>query len=192
MPVSCCNSLMRARICACVVTSSAVVGSSAMSSAGLQISAMAIMARWRMPPDSSNGYVVSIRFGSRKPTRVNTAIAASSAVFWSAFVWIFSASVIWSPTVCSGDSEVIGSWKIIAMRAPRRLRISSPSGASVATSTGPPEAGSLKSIWPDTMRPRFGRSRRSALAVTDFPEPDSPTTASVLPFGMSKDRFFTA
>ena len=40
------------RICACTVTSSAVVGSSAMSSAGLQDSAMAITARWRMPPES--------------------------------------------------------------------------------------------------------------------------------------------
>ena len=40
------------RIWACTVTSSAVVGSSAMSNDGLQDSAMAIMARWRMPPDS--------------------------------------------------------------------------------------------------------------------------------------------
>ncbi len=39
-------------ICAWTVTSRAVVGSSAMSSAGLLISAMAIITRWRMPPDS--------------------------------------------------------------------------------------------------------------------------------------------
>jgi hypothetical protein len=38
-----------------MVTSSAVVGSSATSMAGLQIRAMAIMARCRSPPDSSNG-----------------------------------------------------------------------------------------------------------------------------------------
>ena len=42
----------RSRICACTVTSSAVVGSSAISSAGLHDSAMAIITRWRMPPDS--------------------------------------------------------------------------------------------------------------------------------------------
>ena len=30
-----------------------------------------------------------------------------------------SASPIWSPIVCSGDSEVIGSWKMIEMRPPR-------------------------------------------------------------------------
>ena len=35
-----------------MVTSSAVVGSSAISSFGRQDSAMAIITRWRMPPDS--------------------------------------------------------------------------------------------------------------------------------------------
>ncbi len=31
-----------------------------------------------------------------------------------------SASQIWSPTVCTGDSEVIGSWKMIEIEPPRR------------------------------------------------------------------------
>ena len=48
----CCNSRSSARICACVVTSIAVVGSSAISSRGLQDSAMAIIARCRSPPDN--------------------------------------------------------------------------------------------------------------------------------------------
>ena len=52
-----CRSRSSFRICAWMVTSSAVVGSSAISSAGRQISAMAIIARWRSPPDSSNGYM---------------------------------------------------------------------------------------------------------------------------------------
>ena len=43
---------IRRRICAWMVTSSAVVGSSASSSLGLQESAMAIMTRWRMPPEN--------------------------------------------------------------------------------------------------------------------------------------------
>jgi hypothetical protein len=42
----------RRRICAWMVTSSAVVGSSAMRSLGPHISAMAIMMRWRKPPES--------------------------------------------------------------------------------------------------------------------------------------------
>jgi hypothetical protein len=35
-----------------IVTSSAVVGSSAISSFGLQASAIAIITRWRMPPEN--------------------------------------------------------------------------------------------------------------------------------------------
>ena len=46
------SSFISSRICACTVTSSAVVGSSAISSFGLQLSAIAIITRWRMPPDS--------------------------------------------------------------------------------------------------------------------------------------------
>jgi hypothetical protein len=36
-----------------------------------------------------------------------------------------SASTICAPMVCTGFSEVIGSWKIIAMRPPRSIRRSS-------------------------------------------------------------------
>ena len=46
------SSFISSRICAWIVTSSAVVGSSAMISLGSQASAIAIMMRWRMPPDS--------------------------------------------------------------------------------------------------------------------------------------------
>ena len=50
MPISSCNPSMRSMICAWIVTSSAVVGSSAISSAGRQANAIAIIARCRMPP----------------------------------------------------------------------------------------------------------------------------------------------
>ena len=43
------------RICACTITSSAVVGSSASSTLGSQASAIAIAARWRIPPENSCG-----------------------------------------------------------------------------------------------------------------------------------------
>ena len=46
-----------------MVTSRAVVGSSAMSSFGSQASAMAIITRWRSPPDSSWGYWSSRSLG---------------------------------------------------------------------------------------------------------------------------------
>ena len=47
--------VMRSITLAWVVTSRPVVGSSAISSAGRQASAMAIITRWHMPPESSKG-----------------------------------------------------------------------------------------------------------------------------------------
>ena len=45
----------RSRICAWMVTSSAVVGSSQMMTSGSLAIAIAIMTRWRMPPENSWG-----------------------------------------------------------------------------------------------------------------------------------------
>ena len=45
-------SLSSVMICACTVTSSAVVGSSAMRTSGSIASAEAIITRWRMPPEN--------------------------------------------------------------------------------------------------------------------------------------------
>ena len=47
-----CNWFSSSRIWTWIVTSSAVVGSSAISSFGLQASAIAIIARCRCPPES--------------------------------------------------------------------------------------------------------------------------------------------
>ncbi len=55
MPILRCRSCISSSICAWIVTSSAVVGSSAIRMRGSQASAIAIIARWRMPPDISCG-----------------------------------------------------------------------------------------------------------------------------------------
>ena len=65
------------RIWACTVTSRAVVGSSANSRVGPQASAMAIITRWRMPPDSSWGYWPSRRSGSGMRTSRSSRSAVS-------------------------------------------------------------------------------------------------------------------
>ncbi|MGC3983610.1 MAG: hypothetical protein QM777_02145 [Pseudorhodoferax sp.] len=52
MPRSATSSASRSRICFWIVTSRAVVGSSAISRSGPQASAMAIMMRWRWPPEN--------------------------------------------------------------------------------------------------------------------------------------------
>ena len=59
---------MSSRTCAWIVTSRAVVGSSAIRSAGLQERAIAIMTRWRMPPENSWGYSsMRLRWRPRYP-----------------------------------------------------------------------------------------------------------------------------
>ncbi len=85
-----------------------------------------------------------------------------------------TASEIWSPTVSTGLSEVIGSWKIIATSLPRILRIS---GSLLASRFSPRSV-----IVPLSMRPGGDGIRRMIeSALTDLPEPDSPTMPSVEP-----------
>ena len=52
VPNSRCSRRITSSTCACTVTSSAVVGSSAISSAGLSAIAIAIITRWRIPPEN--------------------------------------------------------------------------------------------------------------------------------------------
>ena len=82
----------RSRICACTVTSSAVVGSSANSSVGPHAMAMAIITRWRMPPDISCGYWCSRRSGSGMRTSCSSRSAVARA----------------SASTCRGGSQRLG------------------------------------------------------------------------------------
>ncbi len=76
--------------------------------------------------------------------------------------------------VSTGLSEVIGSWKIMAIWLPRMWRISS----SLAWSRSSPS----KMIWPPAILPGgVGIRRMIESAVTLLPQPDSPTMPSVSP-----------
>ena len=66
------------RICPCVMTSRAVVGSSPMISSGPQASASAIITRWRMPPENSCGYWW--RRARGMPTRSSSSATRASGV----------------------------------------------------------------------------------------------------------------
>jgi hypothetical protein len=87
--------------------------------------------------------------------------------------WAVIASRIWAPTLVTGFSDVIGSWKIMATSLPRKRRISS--WSILVTSR------SRNQMWPPTMRPGSGTRRRIDSAVMVLPQPDSPTTPSVSP-----------
>ena len=69
MPNSVTSSFIRSMTWAWMVTSSAVVGSSAIRSRGRVESAIAIIARWRIPPESSKAYWSKRRPASEIPTR---------------------------------------------------------------------------------------------------------------------------
>ena len=75
--------------------------------------------------------------------------------------------------VSTGFSEVIGSWKIMLISLPRMARIS----RSDSFSRSLPSKRMLPAILPGGS----GISRRMDMAVTDLPQPDSPTIASVSP-----------
>ena len=57
------------------------------------------------------------------PTVSSILTARSHASFFEPPWWTRTTSAIWSPTVNTGFSAVIGSWNTIAMRAPRISRI---------------------------------------------------------------------
>ena len=80
-------------ICAWIVTSSAVVGSSAIRTSGLHDSAIAIIARWRIPPENWCGIVVDARLGVRDPDlaqQLDRTLARSAACRHVSWAWIAS------------------------------------------------------------------------------------------------------
>ena len=183
-PVSVRSLASRSRICAWMVTSSAVVGSSAISSAGAQASAMAIITRWRMPPESLWGYSSTRSRGEGMRTRSSMSMAVARAAPADRPRWRIRASPIWSPTVKLGLSEVIGSWKIMASRLPRR--------SCICRSGRPKSTRPSKVTEPDTRVPAFGSNRMMESAVTLLPQPDSPTMPSVRPGASENDTPLTA
>src|SRR6478735_8741272 len=112
------------RTWAWMVTSRAVVGSSATRTRGLLAMAMAIMTRWRMPPENSCGKAFSLSLGLGIPTMARSSTArASLAVLLMVGWWMVSASMIWVPTVNTGVRDDNGSWKTMARSLPRYLHM---------------------------------------------------------------------
>src|SRR5436853_283437 len=92
--------------------------------------------------------------------------------------WAITAEAIWSPMENTGLREVIGSWKTMAICAPRTRRIAS---ASLASRSSP-----SKSTRPAATRPGGGTSRMMDSEVTLFPQPLSPTSPRTSPRPMAK------
>ncbi len=145
---------------------------------------MAPTTRWRIPPESWCGYSRTRRSGAAMFTDARSSRARVQAPRLDTSSWARSVSAIWSPTVKSGLSEAMGSWRIIAMRLPRMARIS----ASDLSRRFSPS----KPMDPATIRAAGGRSRMSVSASVVLPEPDSPTMPRVFPASSVKETSSTA
>ena len=127
-------------ICACVVTSSAVVASSAISSLGSEARAIAMTTRWRIPPESWCGYSCRRCSGDGRRTSLSSSSARSRAAPRSTRWCARTASATCAPMRIVGFSDRDGSWKTIAMSAPRWRRMTlseSPSSSSPSKRTEP-------------------------------------------------------
>jgi hypothetical protein len=94
-------------------------------------------------------------------------------------------SLSWRPMVYTGFSDVMGSWKIIAMSLPRTCCMSR---SLILRSDLPRYSTSPPMIFPGGMSTRPMMVRE----VTDLPEPDSPTTPRVSPLSRLYDTPLTA
>ena len=173
IPRSFCSSFKSCMICAWMVTSRAVVGSSAIRSLGRQDKAMAIITRWRWPPESKWGYFFITEAASGIPTFSSRETARLNAASLSRCMWTRMLSVICRPMVNTGFKEVSGSWKIIVTASPRILS----SSFSDILSRSRPSNRAFPAL---TLPPRPSRLMRDR-EVTLFPQPDSPTIQTISP-----------
>src|SRR5512132_3570383 len=118
------------------------------------------------------------------PTRSSASAAVCSASLRPIPKCVSSASRICRPIVRTGFSEVIGSWKIIAISLPRTER----RARSLCRTRSRP----WKTALPDSIRPFRDNRPRIDSDVTLLPQPDSPTMPSVSPGAMSKLMPLTA
>ena len=103
-------------------------------------------------------------------------IAFARAAFRPSFAsWALSPSAICHPTVKTGLRAVDGSWKTIDTSAPRKRRSVDPDTEMTSFSLDPSR---LRSTTAPEDVAVSGSRPRMVLAVTVFPEPDSPTMAS--------------
>ena len=161
------SSRSSARICACTVTSSAVVGSSAISSCGSQASAIAIMTRWRMPPESSCGILAHAarRVGDvhalEQPPRARARRAPRHSPRWRT----------------SGFRDLVADAQVRRERAHRILEDHRDARRRAPAIRARPRQQLLAAEARAAARARVGRaaapSRRETAWV--LPAPDSPT-----------------
>ena len=153
-----------------------------MTMAGSHASAMAIIARWRMPPESSCGYAEARAAGM--PTRSSSSAARlrDASRDWPSRTSMGSAT--WWPTRWTGFSAFIAPWKT-RLISRQRYRLSCRSLFC---------ARSMPNSLTDPLRilPFAGRSWTSESAVVVLPQPDSPAMPRASPSSRRNETPSTA
>ncbi len=184
MPFFFCSSESSSSTCDWMVTSTAVVGSSAMRRSGPAASAIAIMARCLRPPESWKGYSSARRAASGMPTESSNSRMRRSSAAPRKLVWRSSTSRIWVPM------------REDRIQARRRLledhRDPPPAHLAHRAFRKSEEVDSLKARPAPETTPLSGSRRMSESAVIVFPQPDSPTMAKVSPRRISRSTPSTA
>ena len=145
---------------------------------------MAIVTRWRIPPDNWCGYSRMRRAGAGMPTWRRRSSARARATFFEAVPCTTIGSMIWSPIRRTGFSALRGFCDTMPTRVPRVRRIATSSARNMstpATSTVPERVTSARANAPTIER-----------RIIVLPEPDSPTTPSASPGATSSDTPSTA
>ena len=152
---------------------------------GWQESAIAIITRWRWPPESWNGYSFTMLSTRGRPVSLRMRMVCSRASALDTPWCSRIASATCSPIFSTGLRLVMGSWKIMEISLPRIfLRSSSESLVRSLPS---------KRISPSTIRPVVPRNKPMMESdVTLFPLPDSPTMPRVDPSFNAKLKSSTA
>ena len=186
-PRCCCRPRSRSRICAWVVTSSAVVGSSAISTRGSQASAIAIITRWRRPPLSWNGYSSTRRSGMRHADHAQQLdralvrlVVRRVAVLADRLHDLVADRVVVAERghrLLEDQRDLLAADRAHLRAVGRKLREVDPPQPSAAFGS---------QISPASMRPGRSTMPRMLRAVMLLPQPLSPTMPSVRPGRTSK------
>jgi hypothetical protein len=134
---------------------------------------MAIMTRWRMPPDIWCGYSSTRVCGGGDADLFEHLDRVLARLGLALLQVEHDGLAIWYPTVKTGLSEVIGSWKIMEMSRP-----------ADRPHLGLGQRGEVLAVEEDLALDDASGRRDEAHrreGGDDLPQPDSPTTPSVLP-----------
>jgi hypothetical protein len=131
------------------------------------------------------GVLTEAPLGRREPDRAQQRHGGLVGLLLLRSRWCRRLSVICRPIFTTGLSEVIGSWKTMAISLPQISRISL---LETFRRSLP-----WKRIWPAAgIAARFGRRFMTERESTVLPDPDSPTIPIVLPCSRVKETPSTA